>query len=156
MQAWKRSALWAATACAGALLAPTQPGAQGTTYTTIEASEMTTDPQRAVQKAGGRVPASSIQPTYEVQVKWVSEPPLLRISSRRRVMCSQCFCIFASSGFTSSGAPESLVESEDSVGLASSFERAFSAGMIVFGAWFVVEELTLSFCATLSSSSSFP
>ena len=36
MQAWKRSALWAATACAGALAAPAPLGAQGTTYTTIE------------------------------------------------------------------------------------------------------------------------
>lgn len=36
MQAWKRSVLWAATAAAGALVAPADLGAQGTTFTTIE------------------------------------------------------------------------------------------------------------------------
>lgn len=36
MQAWKRSVLWAATAAAGAFVAPADLGAQGTTFTTIE------------------------------------------------------------------------------------------------------------------------
>ncbi len=36
MQAWKRSVLWAATAAAGAFLAPADLVAQGTTFTTIE------------------------------------------------------------------------------------------------------------------------